>query len=162
MLLDFERRDDGAVSIMATCKSSLPEVRATHSEASAGYTCCGGRSHNAQSRPTCVRYVGHTALLRVLLSVSNLCVCVRARVSGQTLEPFACKFAVPPHLEISVSPPSGASLAGHGGAITQSLTLSRKAAGAAKPLKMRLLIEYKRNGRPVHDVVEFVDFPSDL
>ena len=61
-----------------------------------------------------------------------------------------------------MSPPSGASLAGHGGAITQSLTLQRKAAAASKPLKMRLLIEFKRNGRAVHDVVEFADFPSDL
>ena len=88
--------------------------------------------------------------------------CVYRGGGSQTLEPFACKFAVPPHLEISVSPPSGASLAGHGGAITQSLTLQRKAAAASKPLKMRLLIEFKRNGRAVHDVVEFADFPSDL
>ena len=69
---------------------------------------------------------------------------------------------MPPHLEISVSPPSGAALAGHGGAITQSLALARKPAGAAKALKMRLLIEFRRNGRTVHDVVEFVDFPADL
>ena len=77
---------------------------------------------------------------------------------------MVCRYAVPQHLEVHVGPPSSTSLPANGGALTQSLVLSRKATvgGAKKPLKLRLLVEYSLNGSTVRDTADVKDFPPDL
>jgi hypothetical protein len=74
------------------------------------------------------------------------------------------RYAVPQHLELHVGPPSSTSLPANGGALTQSLMLSRKAAagGSKKPLKLRLLIEYSLHGATVRDTSDVKDFPAEL
>jgi hypothetical protein len=74
-----------------------------------------------------------------------------------------CRFAVPQHLELHVGPPSSTSLAGNGGALTQSLVLSRRAGAASKKsLKLRLLIEYLYQGKLLRETADVKDFPVDL
>jgi len=83
--------------------------------------------------------------------------------SPEEINPFSCKFAVPQHLELHVGPPSSTSLAGHGGALTQSLVVSRRAGGGSKkPLKLRLLIEYQYQGKLLRETADVKDFPADL
>lgn len=70
---------------------------------------------------------------------------------------------MPQHLEVHVGPPSSTSLPANGGALTQSLVLSRKAAGGTKKqLKLRLLIEYVMQGASVRDTSDVKDFPPEL
>ena len=69
---------------------------------------------------------------------------------------------MPQHLELHVGPPSSTSLPANGGALTQSLVLSRRGVAAKKPLKLRLLIEYTYQGATVRDTSDVKDFPADL
>jgi hypothetical protein len=90
---------------------------------------------------------------------------VTSHLRNQTLSDvhFWCRFAVPQHLELHVGPPSSTCLAGHGGALTQSLVISRRAGGGSKKtLKLRLLIEYPHQGKLLRETADVKDFPDDL
>mmetsp|Transcript_46965 Transcript_46965/g.114141 ORF Transcript_46965/g.114141 Transcript_46965/m.114141 type:complete len:102 (-) Transcript_46965:6-311(-) len=77
------------------------------------------------------------------------------------LNDFLCKVAVPRHLDLVIGPASTETLRSRGGTMTQTMNLTRKRSDG-KPLKMRLLIEYKRGGRAVRETADVTDFPADL
>eukprot|EP00802_Teleaulax_amphioxeia_P001911 Tamp_01913.p1 GENE.Tamp_01913~~Tamp_01913.p1 ORF type:complete len:955 (+),score=284.97 Tamp_01913:1710-4574(+) len=74
---------------------------------------------------------------------------------------FSCKVAVPKHLQITIGPPSSTILRGSGGAITQTMNVTNAHRGV-KPLKMRMVLGYDRNGKKERQEADIINFPKEL
>jgi len=77
------------------------------------------------------------------------------------LTDFSCKVAVPKYLQISIGPPSSTVLRCDGGTITQTMNVTNVQRGK-KPLKMRLVVNYKRKGQLVSESADVDNFPAGL
>lgn len=81
--------------------------------------------------------------------------------SKDDLSNFSCKVAVPKHLQITIGPPSSTILRGNGGAITQTMNVTNAHRGV-KPLKMRMVLQYLRAGKPERQEADIMSFPQGL